>query len=85
MVELGKTAVSILLQRNRAALVILAMDASEKLKKDIESECLKKRVPVFLFSNKQELGSLFGRDALGTLAIRNKNLAEGLARAFDAA
>lgn len=83
MVEVGRTAVTVLLQRNRASLVILAADASEKLKKEIESECIRKRVPVYIFSNKIELGNLFGRDALGTIAISNKNLAAGIAKVLD--
>jgi ribosomal protein L7Ae-like RNA K-turn-binding protein len=85
MVEVGRTAVTVLLQRNRASLVILAADASEKLKKEIESECIKQRVPVYIFSNKLELGNLFGRDALGTIAISNKNLAHEIAKALNSA
>ena len=83
MVEVGRTAVSILLKRNRASLVILAADASEKLKKEIELECIKKHVPVYIFSNKVELGKLFGRDELGAIAVSNKNLADGIARALN--
>jgi ribosomal protein L7Ae-like RNA K-turn-binding protein len=83
MVEVGKTAVSVLLKRNRASLVILAADASEKVKHEIETECFKKNIPIFIFSTKDELGALFGRETVGTIAISDRNLAHGIEKILN--
>lgn len=82
MAEVGKTAVSVLLKRNRAALVILAADASEKVKHEIEIECNRKNIPIFIFSTKDELGAVFGRDTVGTIAISDRNMADGIVKAI---
>ena len=78
MIEIGKTAVEILLRRKRAALVIIASDASNNLKSQIETQCLSRNVPIYVFGNKKDLGKLCGRDSVATLAISDKNLAMGL-------
>jgi ribosomal protein L7Ae-like RNA K-turn-binding protein len=83
MVEVGKTAVSVLLKRNRASLVMLAADASEKVKHAIEKECNKKNIPIFIFSTKDDLGALFGRDTVGTIAISDRNMAHGIKKILN--
>lgn len=75
-IEIGKTAVGILVKRKRAFLVIIAIDASDKLKRQIEIDCLRYNIPVHLFSTKSELGKLCGRDEVGTIAISDMNMAE---------
>jgi len=78
MLEVGKMAVSVLIKRKRAALVILAMDASEKLKKEIEFDCRRNSVPVYIFSDKDGLGKLCGREVVSVVGISDKNLAAGI-------
>lgn len=78
MIEIGKTAVEILLKRKRAFLVIVAADVSDKTRRQVEVHCLRQSVPVYIFSTKSELGKLCGRDSVGTIAISDKNLAEGI-------
>jgi len=82
MLEIGKTAVTILLKRKRACLVIIAADASDKFKRRIGIDCLRQNVPVYIFSTKSDLGKLCGRESVGTIAISDKNLAEGITKAF---
>lgn len=78
MVEIGKTAVEILLKRKRAFLVIIAVDLSDKFKRQLEIDCLRQNVPVYIFGTKSELGQLCGRDMVGTIAISDRNLAQGI-------
>jgi ribosomal protein L7Ae-like RNA K-turn-binding protein len=78
MIEIGKTAVEILLKRKRAYLVIIAADVSDKLRRQMEIECSRQNVPVYIFSVKSELGKLCGRDEVGVIAVSDKNLAEGI-------
>ena len=82
MLEIGKVAVEILMKRNRAYLVIIATDVSDKLKRQFELDCLRQRVPLYIFSTKSELGDLCGRESVATMAISDKNLAAGIKRHF---
>ncbi len=75
MIEVGRMAVSILIKRKKAALVIVALNASDKLKREVETECRRFSVPLYLFSSKEELGEICGRNEVAVLAISNKNLA----------
>ena len=78
MLIIGKTAVSILIKRKRASLVLLAIDSSEKLKHEIEVECRRLSVPIYIFSDKSELGELCGRETVAVVAVSDKNLANGI-------
>lgn len=78
MLEIGKTAVSIILKRKKAYLVIIAADATEKLRKGIEFDCLRQNIPVYIFGTRSELGKLCGRNDVGTIAISDKHLALGI-------
>ena len=79
-IEIGKTAVEILLKRKRAHLVIIAADASDKLTSEIKNESLRRNVSVYIFSTKNDLGKLCGRDEVATLAISDQNLATEIKR-----
>ncbi|OQX88030.1 hypothetical protein B6D60_02740 [candidate division KSB1 bacterium 4484_87] len=78
MLEVGKTAVLILIKRKKAALVIVALDSSEKLKREVELECRRFSIPLYLFGSKDQLGEILGRDEVAVIAVSNKNLASEL-------
>lgn len=80
--EIGRTAVTILLNRKRASLVIIAADASDKLKKEITADCLRRNVSCFIFSTREELGSLFSRENIAVIGITDKDMAEGIRKAL---
>lgn len=79
---IGKTAVQLLLKKKRVALTIVALDASEKLRQQIETDCRRINVPIYIFSTKEQLGDLCGRKTVATLAVTDKNLAAGLRKEF---
>ena len=78
MLEIGRTAVLILIKRKKAALVLVALDASAKLKREIELECKRYTIPMVLYGAKNELGNICGREEVAVLALSNKNLAAEL-------
>ncbi len=78
MLEIGKTAVLILLKRRKAALILVAVDASEKLKQEIEVECRRYSIPLYIFSTRNELGKICSRDEVAVVGISDQHLAEGL-------
>ena len=78
MLEIGRTAASVLIKRKRAALIIVALDASEKIKKEIEFICRLNNVPIYIFSTKNELGELCGRDSVAVIGISDRHLADGI-------
>jgi len=82
MLEIGRTAATILIKRKRAALIIVAMDGSEKLKKEIEFICRRNNVPIYIFSTKNELGEICGRDSGAVIGISDKQLGDGIKKAL---
>ena len=78
MLEVGKLAVTILIKRRKAALIIVSMDASEKLKHEMEFECRRNNIPIFIMSSKDELGKICGREEVAVIGISDKHFAEGL-------
>ena len=82
MVEIGRTAVSILIKRKRASLILLSLDASEKLKREIELECRRNNITLYIFSSSAEFGKLFEREAVAVVGISDNNLANGIKNAL---
>ncbi len=79
---IGKTAVQLLLKKKRVALTIVALDASEKLRQQVETNCRRMSIPLYVFSTKEQLGKLCGRETVATIAVTDKNLAAGLKKEF---
>lgn len=78
MLEIGKTSVMSLIKRRKAALIIVSMDASEKLKQEMEFECRRNNIPIFIFSTKDELGKVCGREEVAVIGISDRHFADGL-------
>ncbi len=73
----GHSSVHAMLEQGKVALLIFAEDYSsgseKKIFKGIETE-----VPVIRLGTCAELGSEFGRDSLGVIAILDSNFASGI-------
>lgn len=63
----------------RAYLVLVAEDASDNTKKKFRNTCAHYKVPFYLFSDKETLGHVIGREMRTSLAI----IEEGFARAVE--
>lgn len=65
-------------KEKKAALVIVAMDASDNTKKMFANMCTYYNVPIFFFASKEELGHSMGKELRASLAILDKGLADAI-------
>ncbi len=66
------------IKSGKARLVILAMDASDRSKKNIINSCEYYKVPYVEFSDMQSLGKVTGGGEKAVLAITDSNFAKAL-------
>ena len=59
-------------------LVLVAGDASDNTKKKFQNMCEFYEVPVFFFSDKEELGKFCGKEFRASLAIQDENFAKAM-------
>lgn len=68
----------------RAALVIVAGDASENTKKKFRNMCDYYHVPIYFYEDKDTLGHAMGKEFRASLAVLDAGFAEGIMRHLDA-
>ena len=71
-------------KEQRAALVILAADASENTKKKFQNMCTFYRVNVLVLTEKDELGHSIGRSERSSLAIMDEGFAKAVLKELEA-
>jgi len=62
----------------KAALVIVAEDASDNTKKRFRDMCNYYRVPIYFCGTKNELGHAMGKELRASLAVLDKGLADAI-------
>jgi ribosomal protein L7Ae-like RNA K-turn-binding protein len=62
----------------KAALVIVAEDASDNTKKKFTNTCTFYNVPMYIFAEKDQLGHGMGKEFRASLAILDKGLADAI-------
>lgn len=67
-------------KENKAALVIVAEDASNNTKKKFTNSCLFYKVPMYILANKEQLGHGIGKEFRASLAILDRGLADAIER-----
>ncbi len=65
-------------KEKKAALVIVAEDASDNTKKMFTNMCTYYKVPISFFGNKDELGHAMGKEIRASLAVLDKGLADAI-------
>jgi ribosomal protein L7Ae-like RNA K-turn-binding protein len=65
-------------KEHKAALVIVAEDASDNTKKMFTNMCTYYKVPIFFFGEKNDLGHAMGKEFRASLALLDKGLADAL-------
>jgi len=65
-------------KENKAALVIVAEDASDNTKKMFTNMCAFYKVPIYFFGDKNELGHAMGKEFRASLALLDKGLADAV-------
>lgn len=65
-------------KERKAALVIVAEDASDNTKKMFTNMCTYYKVPIYFFGEKIELGHTMGKEFRASLAVLDKGLANAI-------
>lgn len=63
----------------KAALVVVAEDASENTAKKFNNACTYRKVPYFRFGQKQAMGKLLGKDVRSVITVTDTGFAQKLA------
>ena len=66
----------------KAFLVIVADDSSDNTKKSFKNMCEFYKVPVYFFSNKEELGHAIGKEFRASLAILDEGFKNSIEKHF---
>ena len=67
----------------RAALVIVAGDASDNTKKKFKNMCDFYEVPVYFYKDKDTLGHAMGKEFRASLAVLDEGFAKGIRKHID--
>ena len=67
----------------RAALVIVAEDASENTKKKFQNMCEYYKVPIRFYGDKDTLGHAMGKQFRASLAVLDEGFAKGFRKHMD--
>ncbi len=65
-------------KEHKAALVIVAEDASDNTKKMFTNMCTYYKVPIYFFGEKTELGHAMGKEFRASLAVLDRGLADAI-------
>ena len=76
--SIGFDAACIDIKNNKSFLVIIAVDASDKTKKNIQFFCEKYKVKYIECGEKDILGKSLGRKVVSVLSVNDKNIASYL-------
>ena len=68
----------------RAALVIVAGDASDNTKKKFRNMCEFYEVPIYFYKDKDTLGHAMGKEMRASLAVLDEGLAKGILKHIKA-
>ena len=67
----------------KAALVIVAGDASENTKKKFRNMCDYYKVPIYFYEDKDTLGHAMGKEFRASLAVLDEGFAKGIRKHLD--
>ena len=65
-------------KEHKAALVVVAGDASDNTKKMFTNMCTYYNVPIYFFGEKNDLGHAMGKEFRASLAVVDKGLADAI-------
>lgn len=63
------------IKEGKAALVVVAADASDNTKKMFTNMCEYRSIPIYFHASREELGRAVGREMRASVAVLNKGLA----------
>jgi len=71
------------IKEHKAALVIVAGDASDNTKKMFTNMCTYYNVPIYFFGVKDDLGHAMGKEFRASLAVFDKGLADAIEKQLN--
>ena len=78
----GEFTVEKAVKEKKAVLVIVADDASANTKKMFTDKCTFYNIPIYYYSNKDELGKMTGKQMRATVAVLDKGFAQAIEKQF---
>lgn len=82
-VQSGEFCTENAIKSGKAALVIVAQDASDNTKKKFENMCEFRQIPFAVYGTKEELGHHIGKEFRASLAVTNEGIANTLQKQLD--
>lgn len=70
-------------REGKAALVIVAQDASDNTIKRLRDKCRFYQTPFFLYSDKESLGRVIGKEERSAVAVLDEGLAKAIIKTFN--
>ena len=71
------------IRTGKAKLVLLAQDASDNTKKRLRDKCTYYQVPIYLYSDKNALGKMIGKEERSAAAVTDDGFAEAIKKILD--
>lgn len=78
----GSEAVIETIHKNKAKLVILATNTSNKTKENIKYICEKKQVPIIEFETIENISSAIGKENKAVICVKDKNFADEIYKIY---
>lgn len=70
-------------KEGNAALVIVAMDASDNTKKLFTDKCNYRRIPIYYYGEKEVLGKAIGRQMRTSVAVTDQGMAANIIKHLE--
>lgn len=79
----GEFATDRAVKTGSARLVLVAEDASERTKKDMNDKCAFYEVPIYFVSTKEELGHAIGKESRASIAVTDEGLTKAILKHLE--
>ena len=71
------------IEKNKAKLVIVAEDCSDRTKKNFEMACTNKNVPFRIYGTNDKISKCIGQENKAVIVIKNENFAKEMLNRID--
>ena len=71
------------IKTGKGYLAVVAEDSSENTKKKFRNMCSFYEVPLYIFSDKENLGHAMGKEFRASMAVQDANFAQAIIKALD--
>lgn len=79
----GEFSVEKAVKEGKAALVIIGTDASDNTKKMFTNMCNYRKIPIYFYASKQEIGKAIGKETRASVAVTDSGMAANIIRHLE--